>query len=218
MLPVTENTPLQNPFWIYSQNKIACENRLVEAYNREKFPITIVRPSHTYDQTTIPLEGRYTVVARMRKGKQVIVHGDGSSIWVLTHHQDFAKGFIGLLGNQKTVGEAFHITSDELLTWNQIFDLIAKAAGTEAQKVHIPSETIAKYNSEWGAGLLGDKAHSMIFDNSKIKKFVPDFAASIPFSQGIKEIMKWYDEDPARQIVNESLDKQMDEMIKMFGS
>ena len=162
---------------------------------------------------TLPLHGRFTTVNRMRKGKKVIVHGDGSSIWVLTHHKDFAKGFVGLLGNPKAVGEAYHI-----LTWNQIYDLIAEAAGTEAKKVHIPSDIINKYDKEWGEGLLGDKAHSMIFDNSKIKNLVPEFEAAIPFSQGAKEIISWVDEDQTRQVIDESLDKQMDEMINSFES
>jgi len=216
-LPVTENTPLENPFWKYSQNKIACEQRLLQAHSHNNFPVTIVRPSHTYDRTSIPLEGRYTAVARMRSGKKVIVHGDGSSLWVLTHHQDFAKGFVGLLGNSQTIGEAYHITSDELLTWNQIFDHIAEAAGTEAHKVHIPSDVIAKFNPEWGAGLLGDKAHSMIFDNSKIKKIIPNYIATIPFSKGAQEIMEWYDAVPARQVIDYSLDEQMDEIIATYG-
>lgn len=216
-LPVTENTPLSNPFWKYSQDKIACENRLLQAYYNFNFPVTIVRPSHTYDKTTLPFEGRYTIVARMRQGKKVIVHGDGTSIWVLTHHKDFAKGFTGLLGNTRAIGETFHITSDELLTWNQIFDLAAEAAITEAQKVHIPSEVIAKFNPEWGASLLGDKSHSMIFDNTKIKSFVPEFEASIPFKQGAKEILQWYDADPSRQMINHALDRQMDEMISYYG-
>jgi nucleoside-diphosphate-sugar epimerase len=215
-LPVTESTPLDNPFWAYSQAKIACEERLVRAYREEKFPVTIVRPSHTYDRTVIPFEGRYTSVGRMRQGKKVIVHGDGTSLWVLTHHRDFAKGFVGLLGNSRAIGEAFHITSDELLAWNQIFEIVARAAGTEAHIVHIPSDIIAKFNPDWGAGLWGDKAHSMIFDNSKIKRIVPDYAATIPFSRGAEEIMAWYDADPARQVVNNALDRQMDEIIAAY--
>jgi nucleoside-diphosphate-sugar epimerase len=204
-LPVTESTPLYNPFWAYSQAKIACEDRLIKAYREEQFPITIVRPSHTYDQTSIPIEGQYTAVNRMRQGKKVIVHGDGTSLWVLTHHRDFAKGFVGLLGNSKAIGEIFHITSDELLTWNQIFEIIAHAAGTEARIVHVPSEIIAKYNPNWGAGLLGDKTHSMIFDNSKIKSIVPDYAATIPFSLGVEEI------------VDNELDQQMDKIIADYA-
>ena len=217
-LPVTESTPLDNPYWHYSQAKIACETRLMRAYQEARFPVTIVRPSHTYDRTMIPLEGRYTAINRMRQGKPVIVHGDGTSLWVLTHHRDFAKGFVGLLGNSHAIGQAFHITSDEWLTWNQIFEIIAQAAGTTARMVHISSDIIAKANPEWGAGLLGDKAHSMIFDNSKIKRLVPDFAATIPFSHGAREIMAWYDADPARQVVNDALDRQMDELIAAYGA
>ena len=217
-LPVTESTPLFNPFWQYSRDKIACEERLVKAYREENFPMTIVRPSHTYDQTMLPLKGRYTVIDRMRKGKKVIVHGDGTSLWTLTHHTDFAKGFVGLLGNNHAVGEAFQITSDELLTWNQIYELAAQAAGTTAQIVHIPSEIIAKYDAEWGAELFGDKAHSMIFDNTKIKRLVPDYAATIPFSRGIEEIISWFDAKPSRQIVDENLDQLMDKIITDWES
>lgn len=212
-LPVTESTPLANPFWQYSRNKIACEETLIRAYRDVGFPITIVRPSHTYDRTLIPLQGRYTAVDRMRKGKPVIVHGDGTSLWVLTHHQDFAKGFVGLLGTSRAIGEVFHITSDELLTWNQIYEIMAAAAGTSADIVHIPSDLIAAYDEGWGAGLLGDKAHSMVFDNSKIKRTVPDFAATIPFARGAEEIMAWHDADPARHVVDEELDGQMDRII-----
>ncbi len=212
-LPVTESTPLYNPFWQYSRDKIACEDRLIRACREENFPVTIVRPSHTYDCATLPLTGRYTAVDRMLKGKKVIVHGDGTSLWTLTNHRDFAKGFVGLLGNSRAVGEAFHITSDEILTWNQIFEIIAKAFKTTAEIVHIPSEIIAKYDAEWGAGLLGDKAHSMIFDNSKIKKLVTDFAATVPFSVGVEEIVKWFNEDASRKIIDEKFDKLTDRII-----
>lgn len=218
LLPVTESTPLDNPFWAYSQAKIRCEERLIKAYREEGFPITIVRPSHTYDSTLLPMHGHYTIVNRMRTGKKVIVHGDGTSLWTLTHHRDFAKGFVGLLGNHHALGEIFHITSDEILTWNQIFEIVAKAAGAEARITHIPSELIAAFDPEWGAGLLGDKAHSMIFENTKIKRIVPDFAATIPFSQGAKEIMAWFDTDPARQIVNEGIDRLMDRIIAAYES
>ncbi len=212
-LPVTESTPLANPHWQYSRNKIACEEALIRAYRDEGFPSTIVRPSHTYDRTLLPFQGRYTVVDRMRKGKPVIVHGDGSSLWVLTHHRDFAKGFVGLLGNNHAIGDVFHITSDELLTWNQIHEIVAQAAGTTANLVHIPSDVIAAYDEGWGAGLLGDKTHSMVFDNSKIKRTVPDFAATIPWPRGAAEIMAWYDADPARQVVDEKLDTLMDQIL-----
>ena len=212
-LPVTESTPLANPHWQYSRNKIACEEALIKAYRDEGFPITIVRPSHTYDRTLLPFQGRYTVVDRMRKGKPVIVHGDGTSLWVMTHHRDFAKGFVGLLGNNRAIGEVFHITSDELLTWNQIHEIVARAAGTTANIIHIPSKTIAAYDESWGASLLGDKAHSMIFDNSKIKRTVPDFAATTPWIHGAEEIMAWHDADPARQVVDEKLDALMDQIV-----
>ena len=216
-LPITETTPLGNPYWTYAANKIACEGLLQHAYRSDQFPATIVRPSHTYDRTMLPTAGRYTSLARMRRGKPVVIHGDGTSTWVLTHHRDFAVGFVGLLGNTAAVGEAFHITSDELLTWNQIYTIVGRAAGVEPKLVHIPSDVIARHDPEWGAGLLGDKAHSVIFDNSKIKRFVPDFAPSIPFSRGAEEIMAWYDADPARQRVDARLDALMDELIGKWG-
>ncbi|MCL4394753.1 MAG: SDR family oxidoreductase [Chloroflexi bacterium] len=215
-LPVTESTPLDNPYWDYSRNKIACENLLEQEYRASQFPATIVRPSHTYDRTLLPFEGHYTVVDRMRKGKQVIVHGDGTSLWVLTHHRDFAKGFLGLLGNIHAIGEAYHITSDELLTWNQIFEILGHAAGATPRLVHVPSDLIAAYDAEWGASLLGDKAHSMVFDNTKIKRAVPGFAATIPFSQGAKEIVEWHDADPARQVVDEKLSARMDRILAAY--
>jgi nucleoside-diphosphate-sugar epimerase len=217
-LPVTEATPLDNPYWQYSRDKIACEQRLMKAYHEKNFPVTIVRPSHTYDYTKLPIQGGYTIVDRMRKGKKVIVHGDGSSLWVLTHHHDFAKGFVGLLGRPEAVGEVFHITSDELLTWNQIFEMIAAAAGTEANIVHIPSDIIAKYDQDWGDGLLGDKMHSMVFDNSKIKKFVPDFSAEIRYQKGVYEVMNWYDNHPDFQTVNQEFSQLIDKIIDDFKS
>ncbi|MCL4299316.1 MAG: SDR family oxidoreductase [Anaerolineae bacterium] len=217
-LPITESTPLDNPFWEYSRAKIACEDRLVQAYRQEKFPMTIVRPSHTYDKTMLPFTGGYTVVDRMRKGKKVIVHGDGTSLWTLTHHRDFAKGFVGLLGNSHAIGEAFHITSDELLTWNQIFEIVARAAGAEARLVHIPSDFIAAFDANWGAGLLGDKSHSVIFDNTKIKRVVPDFAAPIPYIRGAEEVIGWYDADPARQQVDQAFDQLADRIIAAYES
>jgi nucleoside-diphosphate-sugar epimerase len=218
LLPVTESTPLDNPYWDYSRAKIACEERLVRAYRDERFPITIVRPSHTYDRTKLPVYGAYTVINRMRKGKKVIVHGDGTSLWVLTHHTDFARGFVGVLGNHHAIGEAFHITSHEVLTWNQIFEILGHAAGADARMVHVPSEYIAAFDPDWGATLLGDKAHSMIFDNSKIKRLVPDFAATIPFSWGAEELIAWYDADPARRVVDEKLDQEMDRIIDTYES
>ena len=217
-LPIVESTPLHNPFWQYSRDKIACEERLIRAYREDGFPMTIVRPSHTYDETLLPMDGGYTVVNRMRQGKPVIVHGDGTSLWVLTHHRDFALAFVGLLGNPRALGDVFHITSDEWLSWNQIFETVARAAGTTAQLLHVPSELIVAFDPGWGAGLLGDKAHSMIFDNSKIKRTVPEYVATIPFSRGAEEIMAWYDADPARQVVNEDLDRLMDRIVEASQS
>ena len=216
LLPITESTPLHNPFWEYSRNKIACEERLTRAYREDGFPVTVVRPSHTYDQTLLPMDGGYTVVNRMRQGKRVIVHGDGESLWVLTHHRDFAVGFVGLLGNPHALGETFHITGDELQSWNAIFRTVARAAGTSARMVHLPSDFIAARDPDWGAGLLGDKAHSVIFDNAKIRRAVPDFNPAISFARGADEIMAWYDADPARQVVDEALDRRMDDMIAAY--
>jgi nucleoside-diphosphate-sugar epimerase len=213
-VPVVESTPLDNPVWLYSRNKIACEERLMRAYREEQFPMTVVRPSHTYDKTLNPIHGGYTLIDRMRKGLPVIVHGDGTSLWTMTHHQDFAKGFVGLLGHNRAVGDTFHITSDEWLTWDQIYQLMARAAGVEApQLVHVPSELIAAYDKDWGDGLLGDKAHSMIFDNAKIKRMVPDYVAAIPFAQGAKEIMGWFDADPANRVVDEKLNQTIDRIL-----
>ncbi len=212
-LPITESTVLHNPHWQYSRNKIACEERLVRAYREHGFPATIVRPSHTYDERMVPPEGGYTVIDRMRRGKPVIVHGDGTSLWVLTHHRDFAVGLVGLLGNAHAIGEAYHITSDELLTWNQIHEILARAAGATAEIVHVPSDLIAAFDPRWGAGLLGDKAHSVIFDNRKIRRLVPDFRPTIPFSRGAEEIVAWYDADPRRQVVNKGFDELTDRII-----
>lgn len=212
-LPITESTPLDNPQWQYSRNKIACEERLLRAYREEKFPMTVVRPSHTYDRTLLPPDGGWTVIDRMRRGKPVVVLGDGTSLWTLTHHRDFAVGLVGLLGHDGAIGEAIHITSDEWLSWNQIFQILARAAGTTADIVHVPSDVIAAYDANWGAGLLGDKCHSAIFDNTKVKRLVPDYSCKIPFVRGAEEIIAWYDADASRRVVNERLDKLMDEII-----
>lgn len=219
-LPITESTPLYNPFWQYSRDKIACEDLLMQTYRRTGFPFTVVRPSHTYDQTYIPLNGRYTVIDRMRRGKKVVVHGDGTSLWVMTNHRDLAKGFVGLLGNPRAIGEAYHITSDEIITWNQIYTLLGQAAGAEPELVHISSETLAAhyaaYNPDWGPGLLGDKAHSVLFDNSKIKRAVPGFVATTPFAEGAREIMAWFDADPARRVVDPEVDALFDRIIAAY--
>ncbi|MGD2157137.1 MAG: SDR family oxidoreductase [Anaerolineales bacterium] len=212
-LPITESTPLDNPFWAYSREKAACEAFLERDGRQAGFPFTIVRPSHTYDQTMLPTPGGYTTVARMRAGKGVVVHGDGTSLWTLTHHRDFAVGFVGLLGNPHALGGAFHITSDEWLSWNQIYQFVGRAAGVEPQLVHVPSDLIAAYDPEWGAGMLGDKAHSMIFDNSKIRRLVPEFHPVIPFWQGAQEIIAWYDADESRRVVDPAVDAIHDRLI-----
>ncbi len=212
-LPVTESTPLRNPFWQYSRDKMACEDLLTTAYREEGFPATIVRPSHTYDKTLIPLDGGWTALARMRQGRPVVVHGDGTSLWTLTHHADFARGFVPLLGHPRTLGEAFHITSDDVLTWNQVTAALAAAAGTSADIVHVPSDAIAAADPDWGASLIGDKAHSLVFDNTKVRGVVPDFRPVIPFEQGAREIVAWYDEEPARQRVDARIDALMDKLI-----
>ena len=209
---------MDNPYWEYSRNKIACEELLVKAYRESKFPYTIIRPSHTYDRTLLPFDHGWTVVDRMRKGKPVIVHGDGTSLWVLTHHKDFAKAFVPLLGNSHAVGDVFHITSDELLNWNQIYQIVGRAAGVEAPKlVHVSSDTLAKWDPGWGPGLLGDKANSMIFDNSKVKAAVPGFSANIPFSRGAEEIVAWYEEDATRQKIDAKADELEDRLVEAFG-
>lgn len=215
-LPIRESTPIDNPIWKYSQNKIACEDLLRRAYRDEKIPITIVRPSHTYDRASVPLEGGWTVVDRMLQGKPVIVPGDGTSIWTLTHSSDFAKGFVGLLGNLHAAGEAFHITSDEWLTWNQIYQAFARAGGVEPHLVHVPSDLIAAYDKTIGDSLLGDKANSSIFDNSKIKQVVPGFVCTTPFSRGAEEIVAWRLADPARQVVKPELNVLFDRILEAY--
>lgn len=217
-LPVTEETPLDNPYWQYSRDKIACEELLFRTHKKTGFPVTVVRPSHTYDRTLLPNHGRWTEIDRMRKGKKVIVHGDGSSIWVLTHHRDFAVGFVGLLGNERAIGEAFHITSDELLTWNQIFRILAQAAGGKANIVNIPSAFINAFDPDWGAGLLGDKSHSMVFNNSKIREFVPEFSPRISFAEGAKQIINWYLDNPERQKIDKDYNLLLDNIISAYLS
>jgi nucleoside-diphosphate-sugar epimerase len=215
-LPITEETPLVNPFWQYSRDKAACEKILMNEFKTNNFPVTIVRPSHTYDNTLIPNDWGYTILDRMLKGKKIIIHGDGTSLWVLTHNTDFAEGFVGLFGKKEAIGEAFHITSDELLTWNQIYQMMADELGVQLNAVHIPSDFIAKHNPEHGAGLLGDKSHSVIFDNSKIKKLVPEFSCKIPFSQGMKEIVAWYKNNNDWQVVNEKINTSIENIIRDY--
>jgi len=222
---ISETTPLDNPFWDYARNKIACESLLMDEFARKKFPVTIVRPSHTYS-TVIPVTlggwTEYTVIDRIKKGLPVVVQGDGTSLWTLTHADDFAIGFLGLFGNNLALGEAFHITSDEVLTWNQIYQTVAQANGFDANIVHIPSDYIADYAdlhhypSKRGS-LLGDKSYSAVFDNSKIKKFVPTYKANIPFAAGIKNTLHWFESEPIRMIINEETNKFLDGLIDNFG-
>jgi nucleoside-diphosphate-sugar epimerase len=212
---VTESTPLHNPFWQYSRDKIACEELLLAAYRERDFPVTVVRPSHTYDPTSVPIEGGWTQIDRMRRGLEVVVHGDGTSLWTLTHHDDFAKAFVGLLGHTRTIGEAYTITGDDVLTWNQIFTLLGTAAGVpEPRLVHVPSELIAEVDTRWGPGLLGDKSHSMIFDNTKVKGIVPDYVATIPFEQGAREIVAWHDEDESRRTIDPRTNDTVEQLLK----
>jgi nucleoside-diphosphate-sugar epimerase len=217
-LPINESTPLANPYWEYSRRKIACEERLLSAYREHGFPATIVRPSHTYDRTGLPFNGGWTVVERMRLGKPVVVHGDGTSLWVLTHHDDFARAFVCLLANPLAIGDTFHITSDELLTWDQIHRLVAHTAGVaEPRLVHVSSETIAKVLPEWGPGLIGDKAHSVIFDNSKIRGLAPGWEAKIPFAEGARQIIEWFDAQPGRRVIDENVDHAFDVLAEQYS-
>lgn len=221
---ITEGTPLANPYWDYSRSKIACEERLTRALRDEGFPITIVRPSLTYD-TVIPVAmgswDDYTIIDRMKRGKPVIVHGDGTSLWTITHAEDFAKGFLGLIGHQQATGHAFHITSDEVLTWNQIYQAVGAAAGVEPTLIHIASDFIVAAAKAAGQGwmegnFLGDKSVSAIFDNSKIKRFVPDFRATIPFSEGICRTVRWFEADPARMRISEFNNQLLDRVIGAY--
>ncbi|MGM0498652.1 MAG: SDR family oxidoreductase [Bacillota bacterium] len=217
---IDESTPLANPYWEYSQKKIACENILMAEYRKNNFPITIVRPSHTYGKTSIPAainssKAPWTLVDRIRKGKKVLVHGDGNSLWTMTHNSDFAQAFIGLIGNIQAIGHAFQITSDETLNWNQIYRALASAAGVEnIELVHVASEKIAEYDDIYRGKLLGDKAVSVVFDNSKIKRFVPQFKAVIPFAEGVKESIKWFDAHPKLKTIDQEWNTLMDKIIE----
>ncbi len=218
---ITEATPLANPFWEYSRNKIACEERLLRAYRENGFPCTIVRPSLTYGDTQIPLvinswQLPYTAIARMRHGQPLIVPGDGTSLWTITHNSDFAKGLVGLLGHQQALGHAFHITSDEVLTWDQIYAATAAAAGVEAKIIHIASDFITACLPDMTGSLIGDKSGSAVFDNSKIKRFVPDFCATTTFARGISRTLAWFEADPARQRIDIEADQQWDRLISAY--
>jgi len=213
-LPIRESTPLRNPFWQYSRDKIACENLLVRAYRDDGFPVTIIRPSSTYDRTRIVLTGGWTDIARLRAGRPVVVHGDGTSLWTVTHSSDLAKALVGLLGLPQAVGDSFTITSDEYLPWNTIYQLFAEAAGAPPPRlVHIASQTIAAAAPQLGPPLLGDRSHSVIFDNSKVKALVPEFVCTTSFATGVRDIVNWYDANPDQQIVDHDLDATFDRLI-----
>ncbi len=221
-LYITESTPLVNPFWDYSRNKIACEDRLMRAHREEQFPVTIVRPSHTYGQTVIPLAVNswlqsYTAVARMRRGAPVIVPGDGLTLWTLTHNSDFAKALVGLLGQNGAIGHAFHITSDEALTWNEIYRLTAEAAGVAHPRlVHIASDFITACVPEMTGTLHGDKTGNALFDNTKIKRFVPGYLATTPFREGITRAIAWFDADPQRQSIDHAAEAKWEKLIAVY--
>ena len=222
---VTESTPLKNPFWDYSRDKIACEDKLNTLYRENDFPITIVRPSLTYD-TVIPVAlgswDDYTIVKRMLAGKPVVVQGDGTSLWTITHSEDFAIGFVGLLGHQQAIGHAFHITSDEILTWDQIYEAVGAAVGVKPNIVHVSSDFIAgvvkEIGQDWLVGnFLGDKSISAVFDNSKIKTFVPEFKATIPFKKGIKRTIEWFQADESRMKINEFWNETIDAILERYN-
>ena len=218
---VREDSPLANPFWDYARDKIACEERLMRAFRDDGFPVTIVRPSLTYGDTQVPLAVNswarpYTAIARMRRGRPLIVPGDGTSLWTITHNSDFAKAFVGLLGRPQAIGQAFNIMSDEVLTWDEIYRQVAAAAGVEARIVHIASDFIAECLPEMRGTLIGDKAVSAVFDTTKIKRFVPDFRATTPFAEGIRRTLAWFDADPARQQVDSEMDDRWERLLAAY--
>jgi nucleoside-diphosphate-sugar epimerase len=218
---ITEETPLENPYWEYSRNKIACENRLMQAYRDEGFPTTIIRPSHTYGPTQIPFAvgswtHPWTNIDRMKRGQKLIVPGDGTSLWVLTWNADFAKGLVGLLGNDKAVGETFQITSDQVLSWDQIYLEVYQALGLEPNVVHIPSDLMAKYWSHAEGSLIGDKSNSVVFDNSKIKRFVPDFVCEVDWAEGVRRALAWFEKHPEFQTIEHEMNPVWDQIIAAY--
>ena len=220
---ITESTPLANPYWQYSRDKIACEELLMREYREKGFPVTIVRPTLTYGVTQIPAavgswNHPWTLVDRMRRGRRIIVPGDGTSLWTMTHNSDLAKGFVGLMGNIHAIGHAFHITSDEVLTWNQIYELIGAAAGAQPDIVHVASDFIAAFNPEDLGNLVGDKAQCGIFDNTKIKTFVPGYMATVPFAQGVRESVRWFEKHPERCTIDDAFNALSDRIIEAHQS
>lgn len=216
---ITEGTPLANPYWEYSRNKIAGEEYLTKLYRENGFPITIVRPSHTYSERSVPLGvhgamGSYSILKRMLEGKPVIIHGDGSSLWTLTHSSDFAKGFAGLVGNVHAIGESVHITSDESLTWNQIYQIIADALGVKLNAIHVSSEFLDACSPyDFKGSLLGDKANTVVFDNSKLKRLVPGFTATVRADQGIRETIAYVLSHPECQREDPEFDAWCDRVV-----
>ena len=216
---ITESTPLHNELAAYSKNKILSEERLMKAYREENFPVTIVRPSLTYDRVIpIAIGGfrEYTTADRILKGKPIIIHGDGASLWTVTHSIDFAKGLVGLLGLTQAIGHAFHITSDEILNWNMIYKILAESLNCELNPVHIASDFICKIEPIFTEKLLADKAESVIFDNTKIKTFVPEFKATIPFADGIKRTLRWLDENPHLKVVNSETNQRIENILSAY--
>ena len=219
--PLVEDAPLGNPDWPYAHNKILCEELLRRAHDETGFPATIVRPSYTYGEHSLPTacEGTgWTIVDRLRRGKPAVVPGDGESLWTMTHNSDFAHGFVGLLGNDAAIGESFHLTSDEVLTWNQITETIARAAGLAPWVVHIPSDFIAGVDPEIGMELLADKAHSLVFDNTKIKRVVPGFEAVVPFAAGVARSVAWFEANPEKQVGDRERDAALDRIVDAYGT
>jgi nucleoside-diphosphate-sugar epimerase len=218
---ITEETPLENPFWEYSRNKIACEHRLMQAYREDSFPVTVIRPSHTYGPAQIPFGVSswmhpWTVVDRMKRGQKVIVPGDGTSLWVLTWNEDFAKGLVGLLGNEKAIGESFQITSDEALSWDQIHLEAYRALSLEPNVIHIPSDLIAMYDPPSLGSLVGDKANSVVFDNSKIKRFVPDYLCEVNWTEGVRRSLAWFEAHPEFQTIDHAMNAVWDRIIAAY--
>ena len=219
---ITEGTPLSNPYWEYSRNKIACEDFLMNKYRENGFPVTIVRPSHTYDERSVPLgvhgdNGSWQVIKRIMDGKPVIIHGDGTSLWTMTHNSDFAKGFIGLMGNLHAIGEAVQITSDESLTWNQIYKSIADSLGVAFKPYYVPSDfldAVGKY--DFKGGLIGDKSNSVVFDNSKLKRLVPSFIATTRFDEGIARTLHYVLTHEECQLPDDEFDLWCDRIIDVF--
>ena len=219
---ITEGTPLANPYWEYSRNKIACEDFLMKMYRENGFPVTIIRPSHTYDERSVPLGvhgkfGSWQIVKRMIEGKPVIVHGDGTSLWTMTHNSDFAKAFVGLIGNALAIGEAFQITSDETLTWNQIYKAIADALGVELKPYYVSSDFLAAVSDyDLCGSLIGDKANSVVFDNSKLKRAVPDFVPTVRFDQGVKKTIDYVLSHKECQVEDPEFDAWCDKVIEVL--